>query len=158
MTIDKPGGLHSLMYFVVFSRKTAFFKLQDLLPECFLYREDSPQLEPLICLQEENSCHVGRNCMETLVKRLHTVFEEILQHVDLILLYYKKRNMPDSIGAGLFWSNLEDLNVVTINRTAWNLIKNRGEVFQFQPGTDFFLTGSTAPPEEPESTEEISLD
>jgi len=146
------------MYFVVFSRKTSFFKLKDVFPECFYYREDSPQLEPLICLVEDNACHVGKNCMEVLCKRLHVLFEEILQDVDMMLLYYRKRYDPSSIGCGIFWRNLKDFQVRTINKSAWGMIKSRGEIFQFQPGTDFFLSGSAAPPEEPDSPEEVILD
>lgn len=158
MTIIKPGGPTSLMYFVVFSKKTAFFKLDSVLPECFLYREESPQLEPLICLLEDGACHAGKNCMETLVKRLHVLFEEILHNVDMIILYFRQRYDPNSIGCGIFWRNLKDFQVRTVNRSAWDVIKDRGEVFQFQPGVDFFLSGNAAPPEEPDSAEEIPLD
>jgi hypothetical protein len=156
--IIKPGGLNSMMYFVIFSRKTAFFKFEDVFPECFLYRKDSPQLEPLICLLEDGACHVGKNCMETLVKRLHILFEEILQNVDMLLLYYRQNYDPNSIGCGIFWRNLQDFQVRTINRTAWQMVKNRGSVFQFQPGTNFFLSGKAAPPKEPDSSEEVVLD
>lgn len=146
------------MYFVVFSKKTAFFKLEDVLPECFVQRKDSPQLEPLICLLEDNACHRNQNCMEKLVKRLHVIFEEILQEVDLILLYYRQRAEPDSIGCGIFWRNLQDFKVVTINRSAWQMIKNRGTVFQFEPGPCFFLSGSAEKPKEPETSEEVVID
>ncbi len=160
MTLIKPGGASKeIMYFVVFSSKTSFFKFEDLLPECFLYREHSPQIEPLVCLYEEHACTVGQNCMEKLATRLKVMFEEVLpKEIDLVLLYYRKRSEPDSLAAGVFWRNLQDFTVYTLNRTAWSLIKGRGQVFQFQPGVSFFVTGRAPPPEEPDSHEEVVLD
>jgi len=156
----KPGGAQKeIMYFVIFSSKTAFFKLEDLLPECFLYREKAPQLEPLICLYEDNACHVGQTCMEKLCTRLKMLFDEVLPpEIDLVLLYFRKRAEPTSLAAGAFWRNLEDFSVYTLNRSAWSIIKGRGQVMQFQPGVSFFLTGRAPPPEEPDSSEEVSLD
>jgi len=159
MTVIEPGGPSKLMYFVIFSQRTAFLKLEDVLPECFYLRRESPQLEPLLCLLEDNACHVNQNCMEKLVKRLHVLFEEVMHGIDLILLYYRQRAVVDSIGCGIFWRNLRDFKIATINRSAWAMIKNRGNVFQFQPATEFYLSGAaSAPPEEPESPEEIILD
>lgn len=134
-----------IMYFLLMARRTAFFKLQDLFPECFLYREQSPQAEPLLCLRED-SCPGNHNCMETLAKRLKIMFD-LLSHADLILLYYKKRNIP-GMGAGVFWKDFRDPRTITMNPKAWARLKLRGKVLQFQPDESFFLSGRSPDPEE----------
>lgn len=128
------------MYFLLMSQKTAFFKLDDIFPECGLYREQHPMIEPMVCLAETAACTVGKNCMETLAKRLKVLYEEVLTDVDLILLYYRKRNLP-GIGAAVFWRSFEEPRIITVNPTSWARIKNRGAVYQFTPGPSFFLTG-----------------
>lgn len=133
-------------------------KLQDLFPECYFYRESSPQVEPLMCLREDNSCHVGRNCMETLAQRLRVMFEEVLEpvdgapSVDLIVLYYRKRANIDSLGAGVFWRDFNNLRIITVNQAGWDYVKLRGSVYQFNPSESFFLTGKSPPPTEVEKT------
>jgi hypothetical protein len=139
MSVDVK--LPSLMYFVLFSNKTAFFKLQDIFPECFIYREDSPQLEPCICLRE-NVCHVNKNCMSTLAQRVYALFEEVCTQSDVILLYFKKRNF-NCLGAAVFYRNMGSIEprTITMNPYAWKMIKSRGSIFQFDPSQDFFSTG-----------------
>jgi len=135
-----------LMYFLLLSSKTAFWKLEDLLPECFLYREKYERIEPLICLREDHSCHVGQNCMETVAKRLHALFEQVLpRYVDLVLLYFRKRNLP-GMGAGVFWKDFRTPRVINMNLGGWNRVKLRGEVLRFTPGESFFLSGRAPEP------------
>ena len=93
--------LPSIMYFVVFSSKTAFFKFEDIFPECFHYRDQHPQIEPLVCMREDYACTVGKGCLDTLAKRIFILFEEVCANADLIILYYRKRNVQ-GLGAGLF--------------------------------------------------------
>lgn len=136
----------SICYFLVLSSKTAFFKLDDLFPECKLYQEQAPMTEPLICLASD-SCPVNHNCMETLVRRLKMIFGEITPQADLILLYFRKRNVP-GLGAGVFWKDFREPRVITMNPLAWARVKTRGDAFQFLPGETFFLSGQAPPPEE----------
>jgi hypothetical protein len=147
--------------FVVFCEKTAFFKLEDVFGECYLYREKSPQIEPVVCLREENSCYAGKSCMATLAQRVFVLFEEVLPAAYLMLLYYRKRNLG-GIGAACFWRDMREPNVITVNPYAWNMVKTRGNVFRFSPGPSFFLTGMAAPPElDPEidaKSEDLALD
>ena len=132
-----------ILYFLVLSQKTAFFKLKDILPECFFYREASPNLDPLICL-EENACHVDRNCMETLVTRLKTLFEEVVPEANLMVLYYK-RLYRKNLGAGIFYPDLQNFRVITMNPYAWDRLKFRGNLFRFDPSNQFFLPSSQNP-------------
>lgn len=134
------------MNFVLFCQKTAFFKLDDVFKECSFYLEKAPHAEPLVCLQHD--CHVGHSCMSTLAKRIHVLFQEIVTRSNLIVLYYKKRNVS-GIGAALFWEDMREPRIITINPSAWRMIKRRGMIYQFDPAPDFYLTGgSAAPPEE----------
>lgn len=149
--------LPKIMYFVVFSSKTSFFKLQDIFPECFFYRDQSPQIEPLICLREPNSCTVGKNCMDVLARRLHVLFEEVCLDADMIVLYYRKRNI-EGLGAGVFDRAWENPRTITMNPSAWNMVKSRGNIYQFDPTQDFFLSGTAPPPEKMEKTEDQLLD
>jgi hypothetical protein len=149
-----PGELTSIIYFVVFSQKTAFLKLESIFPECFFYRDQSPQIDPLMCLLEDNACTVGKNCIETIVKRLHVLFQEILPGVNVIVLYYKKRG-GTGVGAGIFWKDMREPRVITVNPFAWQKIKQRGAVYQFQPNSSFFLTGQASPPEIEKNTDHL---
>ena len=146
------------IHFLVFCEKTAFFRLKDIFGECFVYREQSPLIEPVICFREDHVCHVGKNCLPSLAKRIYVLFEEVLPNVELIILYYRKRNIP-GIGAGLFRRDMRESRTITVNPSAWNVIKSRGTIFRFNPGPSFFLTGQ-APLPEPldEKVEEVALD
>lgn len=143
------------MYFITFTEKTSFFKLKDIFPECFLYREHSPRISPLTCLQEENSCHVGKNCMETLAKRLFVLFSEIIPKTRLILLYYALPNSKQSAGA--FFKDFRSPRIIKMNPYAWKRIKNRGNIFQFLPSSNFFISGITEPPTEISSKKDLKL-
>lgn len=134
---------NDIFYFLVLSQKTAFFKLKDILPECTLYREKSPRLDPLICL-EQDACHVGKNCMEKLVTRLKTLFGDIVPEANLIILYFK-RDFRDNLGAGVFYPNLQDFRVITVNPFAWERLKFRGDLFRFSPNPTFFLHSKEDP-------------
>lgn len=134
--------MSSLLYFVLFSKKTAFFKLNDIFPECFLYRKGHPRIDPLICLEQENVCHVGKNCMETLIKRLQVLFKEVIPNCGLVVLYY--RTHTGRIRAGIFHSNLGEFRIITVNPYAWNKIKSRGAIFQFHPSSEFFMNGQAS--------------
>jgi hypothetical protein len=102
-------------------------------------------VEPLVCLAEDLACTTGHGCMEALVKRLKMLFEEFRPEPKLILLYYRKRNVP-GLGAGVFWPNFREPRTITINPTAWERLKKRAAVYQFLPSEGFFLTGQAPEP------------
>ena len=132
-----------MVYFVVMSSKTAFFKLEDVFPECSLYREKYPNLESLVCIRAD-ACHAGHNCMETLTKRLHVIFDDLLPSVELIFLYFKK--LGDlGMGAGVFWRDFREPRVITVNPKGWHRIKRCGDVYKFTPEPGFFLSGRGLP-------------
>ena len=126
-----------ITYFLTLAEKTAFFKLNDIFLECSLYREASPNIPPLICLRE-NSCTVGRNCMESLVPRIHKLFDILDRNIKLILLYYRYPN-SERLGAGVFWKDLTEPRSIILNPHGWRLIKSRSEIFKFIPEKDFYF-------------------
>jgi hypothetical protein len=134
------------IYFLLISQRSAFFKFNDLFPECALYREAAPRVEPLICLLQNGACHVGHNCMDTLAKRVSMIFNEVLPSIDLMVLYYRKRNLP-GMGAGIFWRDFREPRVITVNPRSWERLKQRGQTFEFSPDSSFFLTGRSATPQ-----------
>lgn len=139
--MEKPGGP---IYFVAANKKTILFKLQDIFPECFVHRDHSPNVEPMLCLQ--GGCPVNRNCMETLAKRVFILFQEILPAAQLIVLYYRKRNVR-GIGGSLFWRDMREPHNISINPWGWESLKRRSLIYKFEPGPQFFLTGSASSPE-----------
>lgn len=141
--MEKPGG--NAFYFVSLNRKTVFFKLQDIFPECFVHRDQSPNVEPMLCLS--GTCPENHNCMETLAKRIFVLFQEVLPAAQLIILYYRKRNL-NGIGGSLFWRDMRAPRNISINPWGWESAKRRSLVYQFKPGPYFYLTGSAPPPEE----------
>lgn len=144
-----------IFYFLVLSSKTAMFKLDDLFPECRLYREKAPQAEPLICIRDD-SCPVNHGCMASLVRRIKMLFEEIVPQAELIILYFRKRNVP-GLGAGVFWKDFREPRVITVNQQAWERVKFRGTTFQFLPSESFFLSGRGPEPEALTSPDGLAL-
>ena len=142
MELIRPGGLP--IVFVSFWEKSIFFKLQDIFPECFIHREKAPQAEPMCCVRDD-SCPVNHNCMEILAKRIWVMFEEVLPHARMIILYYRKRNIP-GIGGCVFFRTMHEPRVITINPWGWNQVKRRGTIYEFTPGPSFFLTGKAEAP------------
>ena len=73
-----------IYFFTTFNGKSAFFRLKDVFPECFFYRESETEVEPLACLLPEGACPVGQRCMETLAGRVHVLFQETVPMADLL--------------------------------------------------------------------------
>lgn len=150
-----PGGNNKPIFFLTFCERTAFFKLEDIFPECFFHRKNN-YTEPMYCMTGD--CPVNHNCMEALSKRVFVLFQEILPQAKLMVLYYRKRNTPSSIGGTLFWRDMSEPRNITINPYGWARIKQRGNVYQFHPPTSFFITGRAATPEETQAVENLALD
>lgn len=155
MSLKFPGGTNKPIFFLTFCEQTAFFKLEDIFPECFFHRKDN-QVEPMFCMQ--GNCPVNKNCMQALSQRVYVLFEEVLPRADLLILYYRKRNLPHSIGGTLFWRDMREPRNITINPYGWTNIKRRGQVYQFHPPVSFFITGRAEMPQETQAVENLALD
>jgi hypothetical protein len=127
-------------------RSVVFMKLRDLYPECLFLIEDLMQMFPLRCLRDDG-CPRNMSCMGTLVKRLQYVFETF-DDADLVLLYFSYRDMPGSQRAGVFWRDMREPRYTVFNRTAWEKMKSKGQVFEWRLPDNLFLvtTGMSARP------------
>jgi len=152
MTVPRPGGP---IFFLVFCDQTIFFKLDSIFPECYLYREQMPRTDPLMCLY--SACPANKNCMETLAKRIFVLFQEVIPQADLIILYYRKQ-CSSGLGAGLFWKDMSEPRYIIMNPSAWDMIKQRGYVFEFHAGSSFYLSGLASEPEMKLDSEKSELE
>jgi hypothetical protein len=116
------------MYLLSVQGRSIAIKLVDLYPECEFLIKGSPQLHPLICFV--GPCHRNANCMEKLAKRVKYVFEQF-KDAQLLVLYFKYQDKPNSIRAGVFWRDLREPRYITINPYAWEHLKKRGEVYEW---------------------------
>lgn len=137
MSLHLPVLKASKQFYLISYKKCLFMKVQDVFPECLFYIKQTPKLTPLICLKEDNVCHVGHNCMETLVKRIKYVFDQ--QPCKLLFLYFAYPDKPGSQRAVAFFNNLEDLRYLTFNKSAWEKIKKEGTVLQWQLPDELML-------------------
>lgn len=125
------------MYILEVQGKTLFIKLKDLYPECEFLIEDQPQLYPLRCLVDH--CPRNANCMEKLAKRVKYIFDAF-KDAQLLLLYFRYRDKPDSHRAGVFWRDMDiPPRFITFNRTAWDKCKELGTVYEWQLPSELFL-------------------
>ena len=111
------------------NKKTLFVKFVDLYPECEFLIQDEPQLYPLICFN--TSCHRNRNCMEKLVKRVKSIFDAFPE-ANLVLAYYKYRDAPTSIRAGVFWNDFSEPRIIRMNHSAWEKMKQLGTIYEWE--------------------------
>ena len=130
------------MYFLEVSKKTLFAKLVDIYPECSHLIADCDQVYPLFCLR--GACPRNANCMETLARRVKFVFDTFAD-AQLLLLYFAYRDRPGSIRAGVFWRSMSEPRLITFNRSGWNLMKQRGVVYEYTLPDSLFL-----PPRKPQ--------
>lgn len=127
-------------YTIVYKDKTMFIKMKDVYPECEFYIRSNPKLHPFICLKEDNSCHVGMNCMMILAKRVNYIFEQF-SDVHLLFLYFSYPDKPGSQRAAAFWRPEfdRDPKYLTFNRSAWENIKSKGMIFKWSLPDSLFL-------------------
>jgi hypothetical protein len=122
--------------------KTVFMPLRYLYAECMVLIEES-RLYPLICLRE--SCHRDRNCMGVLARRVQFFFEEVSPHCEMIVAYYKWKDKPNSIRAGLFTPDLGEPRQITCNKAAFKRFQRKGDTYKWDPPASFYLLGGGPP-------------
>lgn len=128
------------MYYFTFQDKTAFIPFREVYPECLFLIEDEPRLSPLVCMRD--SCHRNKNCAEKIAKRVHYLFEKVITDSELIIAYFKWRDRPDSIRAGVFYRDMREPRVITCNRSAFNKFRKEGITYFWEPTQEYNLIGS----------------
>ncbi len=79
--------------------------------------------------------------MEVLAKRVKYLFDNVEPSAGLIIAYYKWRDKPNSIRAGVFDRDLQEPRHIVCNRSAFKRCQNLGDTFQWEPPTEYYLLG-----------------
>lgn len=119
-----------------------FIPLRFVFPECWYHIKDQPQLYPLKCFASD-SCPVGANCGEVLVKRVNYLFEEVVPKVELIVAYYKYRDKPNSIRGAFFNKNLDPPKLSVLNPFALRKFLKGSITFQWFPKDEYLFMGGS---------------
>ena len=130
------------IYYFVFQEKTAFIPLKYIYPECFLNIKDSPDLYPMKCFMTD-SCPPGANCGETLVRRIHYLFENVVPTAEVIISYFKYRDRPGSIRGAIFHRDLDAPTVSVLNKAAFTKFQREGTTYEWYPRDDYLFMGGS---------------
>lgn len=131
----------NLISFFIFQEKTAFIPLRYVYPECVKLIEPHPQMYPLRCLREDG-CPANVQCMDFLVKRVDYLFQEVLPDSDLLIVYYKYKDRPDSIRAAVFFRDLREPKLMTCNKAAFKKFQREGKIFAWAPSGSYLTLGA----------------
>ena len=124
----------SIMYFV-FQEKTVFMPFRYLDPECLFLIKEHEGLYPLNCMRGD--CFMNRNCAESLAKRVWYFFENVEPSAKLMIAYFKYRDKPNSIRAGIFSKDMSEPRVSTLNPYAFRKFQKEGVTKRWWPSLDF---------------------
>jgi len=126
------------MYILKVNDKTLFAKLSEVYPECPFFIRDEPKLHPLICLNSH--CHRAQNCMEKLAKRVKALFDAF-PSAQLLVLYFKYKDAPSRLRAGIFWKDMREPYFRVLNPSAWETFKRIGTIYEWELPLELSLGG-----------------
>lgn len=129
--------------FFTFQTKTVFIPLRYIYPECMVLIERHQQLSPLHCLSHDH-CPANANCMEVLAKRVNYFFTHVVPDVELMIAYFRYRDRPNSIRAGVFTKGLEEPRVMTVNPFAFRKFQQDSVSFTWVPPDEFLFMGPSS--------------
>ena len=115
---------------------------RDVYPECLQLIDKHDNLFPLLCF--ESDCHVNQNCAEMIARRVHYLFENVFTTAEMLILYYKYRDKPNSIRGGVFHRDMREPHLLNpMNPYAFRRFMRMGNTYQWIPTDDFlFIRGS----------------
>ena len=122
--------------------RTVFMPLRYLYPECMVLIDKDPQLYPLQCLR--TSCPKNKNCMEVLANRVKYFFDNVTPGAGMIVAYYKWKDRPNIIRAGIFEAHLPEPRQITCRTSVFKRYQREGEKYSWDPPTDFYLMGGSS--------------
>ena len=76
--------------------------------------------------------------MEKLAKRVKHIFDTF-ERTELLILYFKYRDHPTRLRAGVFWRDLREPRLITMNPYAWEKLKEIGTVYEYTLPDVLFL-------------------
>lgn len=124
--------------FFVFQQHSVFIPFKFLYPECLTLIEPYEQLYPLHCLRNDH-CPVNRGCMDILAKRVNYLFTNVIPDGQQIIAYFKYRDRPQSIRAGVFTREMDEPKLMTLNHSAFKKFQKEGLAFTWIPTDEFML-------------------
>lgn len=77
--------------------------------------------------------------MDILAKRLNYLFTQVVPDAKQIIAYFKYRDRPNSIRAGVFTREMTEPSVQTLNQSAFKKFQREGLTFSWFPTDDFLL-------------------
>lgn len=113
-----------------------FTKFDNVYPECKKLIRGQNKLYPLICLRD--TCHMNNACMETLAMRINLIFDAF-PSAEVLLLYFKYQDTK-SLRSGVFWRDMREPRLITINPFSWQTCKDRGDVFEWNLPAEAFVS------------------
>lgn len=124
--------------FFVFQGHSVFMPLKYIYPECVTLIEKYDQLSPLHCLRNDH-CPANKGCMDVLVNRINYLFTNVIPDGKQIIAYFKYRDRPESIRAGIFDRDLSEPKLMTLNRSAFQKFQREGIAFTWVPSGEYLL-------------------
>lgn len=129
--------------FFVFQKHSVFMPLKYVYGECFTLIEKYDKVAPLHCLKAD-ICPANVGCMDILAKRINYLFTYVVPEAQLLVAYFKYRDKPDSIRAGVFDRNLSEPKVMTLNQSAFKKFQRESLTFTWVPTMEYLtLSRST---------------
>jgi hypothetical protein len=129
-----------LSYFS-FQEKTIFIPLRYVYPECFALIAPHPQMHPVRCLREDG-CPANMNCMEHLVQRVNYLFGEVFPKAEMMIAYFKYDDRPKSIRGAIFYKDLREPELKTLNPFGFRKFQREGTVGTWTLTTEYKHFGS----------------
>lgn len=77
--------------------------------------------------------------MDILAKRINYLFTHVVPDAKQIIAYFKYRDRPNSIRAGVFTRDLDEPAVMTLNQSAFRKFQREGFSFSWFPTDEFLL-------------------
>lgn len=124
--------------FFVFQKHSMFVPLRFVYPECLSLIEKYDQLSPLHCLKNDG-CPANRGCMDVLAKRLNYLFTFVATDAQQIIAYFKYRDRPDSIRAGVFTRDMAEPKLMTLNRSAFKKFQRESLTYTWVPPDEYLF-------------------
>lgn len=130
-----------ISYFT-FQDKTSFIPYRYIYPECFFHIEDKPDLFPGKCFITD-SCPVGANCGDVLVRRVNYLFNEVMPTSEVLIAYFKYRDRPKSIRGLIFNRNLDPPHLSVLNPYAFKKFQRESTMYNWFPSDEYLFMGGS---------------
>lgn len=128
--------------FFTFQERSVFMPLRYIYPECMQLIDQSDQLYPLFCLRNDH-CPKNQGCMDVLARRLDYLFTQVVPAAKMIVAYFKYRDNPDSIRAGIFMRDMKEPRLITLNRSAFVKFQREGVMYSWFPTEEYIKISPT---------------